>query len=161
MKVKTKICRYCGRKFRPDPRTASFQKACSQAKCKKARQRQNHRAWVARHPNHDSDRAQEKRVWSKVYPRYWRRYRARSPAYQDREKRRMAAKRRRERRVANQITRRKIAVEKLRKIESQGAKTVANQITMARRVDEVVQFLFWKEGVANQKNMESKPLSGQ
>jgi hypothetical protein len=57
-----------------------------------------------RHPWHRPQRRIKIRAWAKAYPDYWRHYRAAHPDYRQRESRRTAAKRRRARGVAKQIT---------------------------------------------------------
>lgn len=51
---------------------------------------------------------------------------------------------------AKQVLMRQIAVEKLRSIEAQAPKTVAKQVLIHRWMDGIVDYLFWKEGVAKQ-----------
>lgn len=83
-----------------------------------------------------------------AFPRYWRDYRAAHPAYRERERRRMAQKRRRELRVAKRDECRKIAVEKLSAIAALEPGRVAKPDVCDRRVGGLLNFLFWKEGVA-------------
>lgn len=163
MKVLTKICRYCGRKFRPDPRAVGNQRCCGREPCRRERRRRKWQSWIKRHPDYRkaADQRNKTKAWSKTYPDYWRQYRAANAEYRERERRRMVAKRRRARRVAKQAGIGKIAVGKLRKIESRGPKTVAKQTGIARRLDGVVQFLLWKEAVAKQTGMVSKSDSGR
>jgi hypothetical protein len=56
--------------------------------------------------------------------------------------------------VANQDAIAKIAVEQLTSIPRCEQQNVANQAVMDRRVDTVVEYLLWKERVANQDGIE-------
>jgi len=163
MKLPPRTCRYCGRKFQPDPRAIESQQCCGREKCRRERQRRKWHDWNKRNPNYRKapDVRNKTHAWAKCYPDYWRQYRATNAKYRERERLRMAAKRRKARRVAKQTRRREVAVEKLRKLESPGPKTVAKQTGIARRVNGVVQFLLWKEGVAKQTSIVLGSGSGR
>jgi hypothetical protein len=51
-----RICSYCQRPFRPDPRTAAIQKACHRTACQKTRKRQADRRWPQPNPDYDHSR---------------------------------------------------------------------------------------------------------
>lgn len=153
MKPAKKRCEYCGRWYEPDPHTAGHQKACSRPECRLERRRQKYRSWIKRHPWHVVERRPKNQAWAAAYPDYWRKRRAEDADYRAREKRRMRIKRLRARRVAKQTASARIAVEKLQGMRRPGAKTVAKQTALSRRVDAVVEFLFWKEGVAKQTDI--------
>lgn len=153
MRPAYKRCAYCGRWFQPDPRIGRRQKACPRPECGRARRRQNWRSWSKRRPDFPATRRHKVRAWAKACPDYWAGWRKDHPAYREREKRRMLAKRRRARRVAKQTAMPEIAVGKLRDIQAMGPEAVAKQTASSRQMEEVVEFLLWKEGVANQTDM--------
>lgn len=141
-------CRQCQRRFRPHPQTAYKQKTCSRRACQRRRHLQGCRVDHKKNPQRDGKRRQKIRAWAMAFQHYWRHYRARHPAYRERERRRMARKRRRLRSVAKREEWRTIAVEKLNAIAAQTPKRVAKRDECDRRVGGLVDFLFWKEGVA-------------
>ena len=108
--MKARRCRFCHRLYPPDPHVARFkklrkpQKSCGRKACRRARQRQNYSGWIVRHPWHRPQRRIKISAWAKAFPDYWRHYRATHQDYRRRERRRMAAKRRRTKNVAKQIT---------------------------------------------------------
>lgn len=144
MKPTKKTCAYCGRQYAPNPRTAKIQKSCSRVKCRRARQRQNYKNWWSRHPGYEMGRRLKKRGWSKAFPDYWKLYRANHPDYVKKDNRRRKLAQKRARRSANQITMRQIAVDKLRAMQRpKPAHCSANQIAIARRMDDIVDYLLW------------------
>ncbi len=157
MEVPLKRCVYCDRRFQPDPRTAKYQKTCPRQGCRRERERQKLRHWRKLHPDRAVKWAPKVRAWAKSYPVYWQQWRADPDHrdYRERERRRMRAKRRKACRVANETGMAKVAVEKLRGIQAERPETVANETTMSRRLDAVVEFLLWKEAVAKPSGMES------
>ena len=151
MKVIQRRCVHCKRHFQSDPRSARFQRFCSERACRRARQRRKLMRWRALHPNHAQRYAPKARAWAKAYPDYWRRYRAEHSDYRERERRRMAAKRRRQKRaplrgtvpcrplsewdVANETAMRRVVVEKLRALDAlEKPGSVANETPILRRV---------------------------
>ena len=70
-------CRYCKALFRPDPRNASRQKACSKECCRKARKRESQQAWLAKPQNREYFRGpanvQRVQQWRREHPDYARR----------------------------------------------------------------------------------------
>ena len=156
MKLSMKPCAYCGRSFRPNPRTAKHQKACHREECRRARQRQKLRRWRMLHPDLASKWLPKLRAWAKAYPDYWRQWRGDHRDYREREKLRMRAKRRQARRVANETAIGQIAVEKLQSIRAEQPITVANETVIARRMDALVDFLIWKESVAKRSAIEPR-----
>ena len=83
----TKRCLYCGKSYRPDPRTAEDQKACTRRPCRRERQRRAYQAWAARNRDYDDARRDKIRRWSKNYPDYWKRYRQSHADYRERNRR--------------------------------------------------------------------------
>lgn len=148
MDVRKRRCRCCRRPFQPHPRLPK-QRACSRRRCQKSRHRKDCVVWRKKNPTYDHRWRSKKRGWAKAYPDYWQQYRAAHPDYATRERERMRHKRRRGVRVANQDAWRSMAVEKLAAIAAKTPETVANQDVCDRRVDDMLDFLIWKEGVAN------------
>lgn len=143
-------CAYCRRRFQPDPRTAAFQKTCSRPECRRESRLQAHRRWWRDNGSElDAARASKHNTWAKDTS-YWRNYRATRPDYVRRDNERRRQGRRKTARAANQDTRRQISVGKLRDIQALRPETAANQDTIHRRVEGLVDYLLWKEGAANQ-----------
>ena len=155
-------CPYCGRFFRPDPRKRGLspQRTCGGKACRRKNERRRWREWIRRNPGWAAGRRPKVRVWSKVYPDYWRRYRAKHAAYREREAARMRRKRAGLRRVAKQTVRRGILVDKLLTVKAMGPKSVAKQTVMARRVEALVDALIWRERVAKQSLMGQGAAAG-
>lgn len=141
-------CRCCRRRFRPRPQTPK-QKTCSRRACQRSRHRKDCVVWREKNPTYDHRWRSKKRGWAKAYPDYWQQYRAAHAEYAARERERMRRKRRGAVHVANQDAWRTIAVEKLAAIAAKTPETVANQDVCDRRVGDMLDFLIWKEGVAN------------
>ncbi|MBK8870361.1 MAG: hypothetical protein IPN19_04805 [Elusimicrobia bacterium] len=93
MRSPQKRCFYCGRWFRPDPRTAA-QKACGGAECRRMRHARACQSWRIRFPKDDEARRGKTRAWAKTYPDYWRHYRTGHPSYVRRDNRRRQRRRR-------------------------------------------------------------------
>ena len=148
MRSRHRRCRQCKRRFRPRPQTTYKQKSCSRSACQRRRHLQGCRVDHKKRPERDRKRRPKIRAWAMAFERYWRQYRAGHPVYRERERRRMAAKRRRLGRVAKRDERRQIAVDKLNAIAAQRPACVAKPDECDRRVGGLVNFLFWKEGVA-------------
>lgn len=137
MKAKRKHCSFCGRLLEPNPR-AQVQKCCGRPECQRVRKRQNLKRWRVLHPEHSTRYEGKERAWAKAFPDYWRSYRAGHLDYREREKRRMALKRRRQKRVANETGWKQVLVEKLRALEGlEGAGMSANETGFLRRVNAI------------------------
>lgn len=128
-------CCYCGRLYRPDPKTARFQKACSREICQRARKRQKLRRWRTLHPEHAKRYQPKVRAWAKAYPDYWSRYRSSHPKYAKRDNRRRGRAIKRARCSANETSMSRIVVEKLHMLEALGpAICSANETPILRRM---------------------------
>ena len=168
-----KQCACCGRFFPPEPRAGGHQKVCALGSCRREWQRRKYRGWIKGHPAHAASRRGKIRAWAAAST-YWRRYRVRNAKYRERERRRMAAKRRTAAHVAKQDATDAFAIEKLLAARSCDEKTVAKQTAVAgisvekqrmdtpirletvakqtavaRRLDLVVEYLILRDGVAN------------
>lgn len=148
MRSRHRRCRQCGRRFHARPQTAYKQKTCSRKVCQRQRHLQGCRVDHKKNPERDRKRQHKVRAWAMAFEHYWRYYRAAHVDYRERERWRMARKRRRLRNVAKRDEWRNIAVEKLRVIAAQTPARVAKPDECDRRVGGLVDFLFWKEGVA-------------
>ncbi|PIV53545.1 MAG: hypothetical protein COY53_03335 [Elusimicrobia bacterium CG_4_10_14_0_8_um_filter_37_32] len=154
MKAKKKRCQFCSRWYKPDPRTAQFQKACGKKGCRDERRRQKNRNWTARHPDYQSCRGAKIRAWA-AKNNYWKRYRASHPEYIRKDNRRRVLSRKRLKLSAKQTTMRKITVEKLNSIRKSEPFLSAKQTAIDRRVDGLIDLLIWKELSAKQTNIAS------
>lgn len=143
-----KRCIFCHCWYRPDPRIGQEQLACWRAECRKERKAQADRNWRIKHPGYGSKWKYKLRAWAANYPSYWKHYRKTHPEYAERERKRMSSQRERLKTVAKEDAMRQIAVDKLRSIQAPLPKTVAKGDAIRRRVDGIVDYLFWKEGVA-------------
>jgi len=150
---------YCGRSYRPDPRTAVFQKSCRRDRCRRERRRRKSQSWRKRHPDHHKSQSSRNKTvaWAKTYPDYWKCYRAKNGDYRERERRRMNAKRRRNRRVAKATAITEIAVERLKMLQPHPGRRVAKRTAITRRMDAVVAYLIWRESVAKRTDMAVAP----
>ena len=150
MKNPKKRCVVCHRWYEPDFRIGEDQLACDREKCRKERKADYDRQWREKNPGYQSGRAGKLRAWAAAYPGYWRHYRLTHPAYVEREREARGSRRKRQENAAKQVSMREIAVEKLRSIEAQASKSAAKQVLIHRRVNDIVEYLFWKEGAAKQ-----------
>ena len=133
-----KRCRYCGRLYRPDQKTAKFQKACGREPCQRARKRQKLRRWRTLHPEHAKRYQPKVRAWAKAYPDYWSGYRASHPKYAKRDNLRRIQAIKRARCSANETSMSRIAVEKLQVLEAlEPAVCSANETPILRRMDAI------------------------
>ena len=148
MTIPNKRCDFCHRWYEPDPRVGEDQVACQREACRKKRKARADRNWRIKHPGYGVKWKYKLREWAASYPDNWRHYRLTHPEYAERERKRMRSKRERLKIVAKQDARVQMAVEKLESIQAQTPKTVAKQDAIHRRVDGIVDYLFWKEGVA-------------
>jgi len=158
MKVKKKRCQFCGRWYRPDPRTARFQKACGNKSCRKERQLQKNRDWAARYPGYHSYRGPKIREWA-ARTRYWKRYRASNPEYVRKDNKRRILARKRLKMSAKHTAIRQITVDKLNSIRQNQPNLSAKHTAMDRRVDGLIDLLIWKELSAKQTGMASGAAS--
>jgi hypothetical protein len=156
------VCRHCRRPFRPDPRIGKSQKACSRVACQRARRRNTLRLWRILHPENVKVHAQRARAWTKAHAPYWRQYRRDHPAYYQRD----LARRRKAYRSAilsaNEIAIAQISRRKLAALEALQAPVFsANETSIDRRINAVVDYLVWKARSAKEIAMEpAGPGSG-
>lgn len=158
MKISKKRCRHCGRWYKPYARRRHIQQFCSRRLCQHERHRLSCVAFHRSDPDYDVPRRAKIRDWAKRYPDYWRRYRAQHPAYRQRERRRMRCRRRGVIRVAKRDVLSQVAVDKLQDIQRQGREFVAKRDVLDRRVDDVLDFLVWKETSQNEIFNRTAPV---
>ena len=65
-------CRYCGKRFEPDPRLGNRQRSCGDASCQKRRRCINSRNWRSKHPEADDPlyrriRRRDRRAYRRAY----------------------------------------------------------------------------------------------
>lgn len=142
-----KRCCICHRWFTPYIRQRQRQKICGRVLCQKKCHAGNCRAWRAANPEQDKSRRAKIRAWAERRG-YWKGYRRNNAAYRAQEKERMRSMRRRVKGVAKRDSLRRIAVEKIREIQTMEVQNVAKRDSLARRVEGVLGFLLWKENVA-------------
>ena len=139
-----KECRYCGRWFVPDARVGHRQKRCFLEECRRAENRRKVRKYIACNPDIVESLRGKMRVWAKAYPHYWRLYRKAHPEYVARDNARRKASLRRSRCSAKLTLMREVAVEKLHRIEDLAPANCSAKLTERdRRVDGIVEYLFW------------------
>jgi hypothetical protein len=74
---------YCGRYYKPDPRTRKTQKSCSQAACRAKRKRESQRKWTEANPGYFQGRYEKVKQWRERHPDYQRLWRKRVREIQD------------------------------------------------------------------------------
>lgn len=144
MNIAKKQCVHCGREFWPDPRVGKRQKRCFREECRRAENCRKARKWIQLNPDVLPSLRAKRRVWAKAYPNYWRRYRKNHPTYCLRDNQRRAASLRKARCSAKLTSIREIAVDKLQRIEAMIPADCSAKLTeIDRRVDGIVEYLFW------------------
>jgi hypothetical protein len=89
-----KRCVYCHKAYRPDPRAARFQKACSAPACRRKREQEAQSRYLRKNPGYFRGRYGQVKRWLAAHPGYLRAYRASHPEHlvkkrlQDRRRRR-------------------------------------------------------------------------
>lgn len=147
--MKKKRCEFCHKWFIPHPR-APHQRCCSDPICRKKRKAAADRNWWLKNPDYAKSRNPKIRDWAKNFPDYWQKYRKGRPDYTRKERQRMRSVRQIAKSVAKQDAVRKISVEKLEGIRDLEPVRVAKQDAVQRRVNGILDYLFWKETVAKQ-----------
>lgn len=150
MKIAKKRCEFCHEWFGPDPRTAQFQRCCAGSDCRRQRSLSAVRRWWQRNPGYNKGRGPKIRTWAKAYPNYWQKYREKHPDYAKKERQRMKSARQLAKSVAKQNTIAQTSLDKLESIRDLGPAAVAKQNAIQRRVNGILDYLFWKESVAKQ-----------
>lgn len=76
-----KRCVYCHRVYRPDPRTAKFQKSCSVPACRRQRKQEAQSRYLQKNPDYFRGRYGQVKVWLAAHPGYLSAYRASHPEH--------------------------------------------------------------------------------
>jgi len=153
-----KRCEFCHEWFRPHPRSP-HQRCCSTPACQKKRKTAAKKKWWSNNPDYGKSRKPKIQAWAKKYPDYWRKYRHEHPDYVKKEHRRRRSAHKRAKSAAKQDAVRKLSVEKLESIRDSGVDFAAKQDSVHRRVNGILEYLFWKESAAKQDSMVGS-LSG-
>ena len=147
-----KRCEICHQWFSPHPQ-APHQRCCFKVSCRKQRKAKANKSWQLKNPGYGKDRKPKIQAWAKDYPDYWRKYRREHPDYAKKERRRRRSAHQKAKNAAKQDTVRQMSVEKLKSIRDLEPVSAAKQDTVHRRVNGILDYLFWKESVAKQDDM--------
>jgi len=79
MRILQKRCLYCHALYRPDPRTASFQKSCSHPACRLKRKHESQAKFLNKNSGYFRGRYANSKSWLAEHPGYLARYRATHP----------------------------------------------------------------------------------
>lgn len=157
-------CLICREWFLPHPavknKNSNRQKTCSKKHCQRERHRLGCLEWHKKNPKADSHRRDKMRAWAKKSD-YWRKWRGKHLTYCHREVARMRAKRRQARNVAKRDEQSQMTLDKLKSIQTLRPKTVAKRDELDPRIDSLLEFLFWKEGVAKRDDLDLASVSGR
>ena len=143
-----KRCPYCARHYEPYARAVERQKHCGLSECRRQHKRARDRACRSNDAEWRQARQVKVREWARER-QYWQRWRSKHPEYRSREALRM--RRKRAEAVAKQEVLRSDPVGYLKRIRYGHQMTgVAKQDVLARRLDEVLEYLIVRERVAKQ-----------
>jgi len=149
-----KRCPYCGHTYEPYARAGERQKHCGQSGCRRKHKRARDRAWRSKDAEWRRARQVKAREWARGC-NYWRRWRSKHPEYRSREALRM--RRKRAQAVAKQEVLRSDPVGYLKRIRyGRQMPGVAKQDLLARRLDEVLEYLIVRERVAKQDGTDGQ-----
>lgn len=161
-----KRCPYCGQKYEPYARAVERQNHCGLAECRRKHKRARDRAWRSKDAEWRQARQVKIREWARAR-QYWQRWRAKHPEYRSREAVRMRQKRAEA--VAKQEGLRSDPVGYLKRIRyGSQMPGVAKQDVLARRLDEILEYLIARErlsgaaqaGVAKQDGADGQRAGG-
>ena len=82
----TKRCAYCHSTYRPDPRTARFQKSCSAPACRRKRKQQAQEKFLKENPDYFRGRYGQIKKWLAAHPGYLANYRATHPEHMSKKR---------------------------------------------------------------------------
>ncbi|MBI5412357.1 hypothetical protein HZA43_04280 [Candidatus Peregrinibacteria bacterium] len=154
-----KRCKFCHKWFTPHPQ-APHQRCCSSPACRKKRKAAADKNWWLNNPKYGQSRRPKIKAWAKEYPDYWRKYRKEHPDYVEKDRRRRRSAHQKAKNAAKQDAVRQISVEKLESIRDLTPICAAKQDAVHRRVNGILDYLFWKESAAKQDNMVNCLASG-
>lgn len=149
-----KLCLYCGRQYEPYARAVERQKHCGLSECRRKHKRARDRAWRSQDAEWCEARQVKVRDWARER-QYWQRWRSKHPEYRRREALRM--RRKRAEAVAKQDVLLSDPVGYLKRIRyGRPMPGVAKQDLLARRLDEVLEYLIVRERVAKQDGADGQ-----
>jgi len=149
-----KRCPYCAQHYEPYARAVERQKHCGASACRRKHKRARDRAWRRKDAEWRQARQMKVREWAGER-QYWQRWRSKHPEYRSREALRM--RRKREKAVAKQEVLLSDPVGYLKRIRyGRQMPGVARQDVLARRLDEVLEYLIVREGVAKQDGADGQ-----
>jgi len=152
-----KRCAYCARHYEPYARAVGRQKHCGLSECRRRHKRARDRAWRSKDAEWCQARQVKIREWARER-QYWQRWRSKHPEYRRREALRM--RRRRAEAVAKQEVLLSDPVGYLKRIRSEShTPGVAKQDLLARRLDEVLEYLIVRERVAKQDGADGQRVA--
>jgi hypothetical protein len=157
MRILKKKCLYCHLLYRPDPRTATFQKACTKASCREQRKQAAQTKFVKDNPDYYKGQYGRLQPWLAEHPGYLSRYRAKHPKYRQKNRVREQARRRRLKaaRVDIQVTIARREIEGLRALKGMDI-----QDTTRRRIDGLLDLLAQDRRVDIQVSSAYRPGLG-
>ncbi len=143
-----KRCPYCGGQYEPYARAVERQKHCGLSACRRKHRRARDRAWRRKDAEWRGARQVKVRDWAGER-QYWQGWRSKHPEYRGREALRM--RRKRQDAVAKQEVLLGDPLGYLERIRyGRQMPGVAKQDVLARRLDEVLEYLIVRERVAKQ-----------
>jgi hypothetical protein len=149
-----KRCAYCGRHYEPYVGAVERQKHCGALACRRKHKRARDRTWRSQDAQWREARQVKVREWARGR-QYWQRWRSKHPEYRSREALRM--RRKRAEAVARQEVLRSDPVGYLKRIRyGRQMPGVAKQDVLARRLDEVLEYLIVRERVAKQEGADGQ-----
>ena len=149
-----KRCPYCARGYEPYARAVECQKHCGLSECRRKHKRARDRVWRSKDVEWRQARQVKVGEWARER-QYWQSWRSKHPEYRSREALRM--RRKRQGAVAKQEVLRSDPLGYLERIRY-GPKLpgVAKQDVLARRLDEVLEYLIVRERVAKQDGADGQ-----
>ncbi len=149
-----KRCPYCGQSYEPYARAVERQRHCGLSECRRKHKRARDCAWRSNDAEWRRARQVTVRDWVRER-QYWQCWRLKHPEYRSREALRM--KQKRAAAVAKQEVLLSDPVGYLKRIRyGRQMPGVAKQDVLARRLDEVLEYLIVRERVAKQDGADGQ-----
>lgn len=141
--MREKRCAYCGQNYQPYVRAVKRQRHCGASACRRKHKRARDRVWRSQDAEWRQARQVKVREWARER-QYWKRWRAEHPEYRRLQALRM--KQKRAEAVAKQEVLRSDPLGYLKRIGSESRPSgVAKQDLLARRLDEILEYLILRE----------------
>lgn len=149
-----KRCPYCTRHYEPYARAVERQKQCGALACRRKHKRVRDHTWRSKDAQWRQARQVKVRQWARER-QYWQGWRSKHPEYRSREVLRMRKKRAEA--VAKQEVLRSDPVGYLKRIRyGPELPGVAKQDVLARRLNEILEYLIARERVAKQDGADGQ-----